>query len=180
MISKLLNIALIILIAGLVGNYIYKLPKFSKGNEVPAPKIVLKDGTNFNLDSLENRYVLLHFWGSWCATCRRKNPELVSLYKSYLEKNTTDPKFMILSIALEKSLEQYETAVAMDSIFWNTQVVEKELFKSDIAKLYGIREIPTTYLLGPDKKVLMVNPKISKLKHFVQNIDSTSIQGQID
>ena len=87
---------------------------------------------------------------------------------------------MILSIALEKSLEQYETAVAMDSIFWDTQVVEKELFKSDIAKLYGIREIPTTYLLGPDKKVLMVNPKISKLKHFVQNIDSTSIQGQID
>ena len=67
MISKLLNIALIILIAGLVGNYIYKLPKFSKGNEVPAPKIVLKDGTKFNLYSLENRYVLINFCGFFLA-----------------------------------------------------------------------------------------------------------------
>ncbi|HOY11717.1 MAG TPA: TlpA disulfide reductase family protein [Saprospiraceae bacterium] len=180
MISKLLNIALIILIAGLIGNYIYKLPKFSKGNEVPAPSIIFKDGTHFNIDSINNKYILLHFWGSWCATCRRKNPELVSMYKTYLDENTIDPKFMILSIALEKNLDQYEAAVGMDSIFWDTQIVEKELFKSEIAKLYGIREIPTTYLIGPDKKVLMINPKISKLKHFVQNIDSTSQQGQID
>lgn len=180
MISKLLNIALIVLILALVGNYIYKLPKYSIGNEVPSLSFVTTNGSTINLDSVSNKYVLLHFWGSWCPSCRRKNPELVRLYKTYLEESIGESDFTIISIALEKNKEKYQNAVDLDGIFWESQIVVDNLFQSEIAKLYGIREIPTTYLIGPDRKVLMTNPKISNLKKFLKNLNSDINQGQID
>jgi len=52
-----------------------------------------KNGTTISLSSLKGKYVLLDFWGSWCAPCRKNNPHLKKLYQAY-----KDQGFEILGI----------------------------------------------------------------------------------
>lgn len=48
----------------------------------PAPAFVARtlDGTRFDLAELRGKVVLLHFWATWCDSCRVEMPALAHLY----------------------------------------------------------------------------------------------------
>jgi hypothetical protein len=50
---------------------------------------------------------------------------------------------------------------------WKYQIGEFERFKSPIATLYGVKEIPTKYFISPEGRILMVNPKISEIATYL-------------
>ena len=45
------------------------------------PDLALRDPRNkeFNLSSQRGKVIILHFWGSWCAPCRKEMPDLAAL-----------------------------------------------------------------------------------------------------
>ena len=45
-------------------------------NGMVAPDFVIDSATNARLEDLRGRFVVLHFWASWCPDCRRDTPEL--------------------------------------------------------------------------------------------------------
>lgn len=168
--SKFLNIILILTIAGFIANYIYRLPKFHTGEQVVDFSAVLSDGSHFKMSDLRGSFVLLDFWGSWCGPCRRESPKLVSLYYDYHdEKYKNASNFEIVSVAIETNEAKWKEAIKHDGYIWKYQVGELDRFSSPISSLYGVKQIPTKYFIGPEGDILFVNPSFKEMRKYLES-----------
>jgi peroxiredoxin len=118
-----------------------------------APDFTMNDSTGKGvaLSSFHGKYVLLDFWASWCGPCRRENPNVVETYKKYKDKN-----FTILGVSLDENKASWEKAIAEDGLAWN-HVSDLKGWSNAVAAEYGVKAIPTNYLLDPTGKILAHN-----------------------
>ena len=167
-INKFLNIVLIVLVIGYIINYFYRLPKYESGEKALDFTSTLLSGDTFTLSQLRGSYVLLDFWGSWCGPCRRESPDLVSLYNEMKEKKfKAAGSLQIVSVGIETKKESWEKAIQNDGLIWPYHIGEMDRFSGKIAKLYGVREIPTKYLINPEGVILSVNEDISEIRSYL-------------
>lgn len=54
-----------------------------------APELVVTelDGQTFDLAKLRGKVVLVNYWATWCAPCRKDMPKLDTLYRRYHDQN---------------------------------------------------------------------------------------------
>ena len=169
--KKILNVILVLGVLGFLGyKYIWQAPKFSDGESLPNFTAELYDGKSFELKELRGSYVLLDFWGSWCGPCRVDNPNLVKLYNEFNDKKFTDADgFELVSVAIETKKERALAAIQKDNLSWPYHIILLDRFKSAIAKEFGVREIPTKYLLSPNGEVLNVNESYQNLQNLLSS-----------
>lgn len=116
-----------------------KAPDF-KGKDPEGKLILLSE----NLKG----YTLIDFWASWCPPCRKENPNIVAAYKEYHERG-----FNVFGVSLDKKKENWVKGINDDHLDW-LQVSDLLYWNSEIAKLYGVRAIPSNYLV--DSKGIIV------------------------
>ncbi len=129
----------------------------SKGEIAPEISGQLIDGSEFNLSDLRGNYVLIDFWGSWCAPCRRENPKLVALYRKYNNQSFTDADgFEVVTIALEKNNRTWQNAAEKDGFNWEFQIVDEVKFValSAYARFYGVTDLPSKFLINPNGELV--------------------------
>ncbi len=118
-----------------------------------APDFSAKDVNGKLLSLSENLkgYTLVDFWAAWCGPCRKENPNIVAAYNQYHAKG-----FNIIGVSLDKDKASWVKAIKDDGLNW-TQISELTYWKSEAAKLYGVRAIPANFLLDEKGNIVAKN-----------------------
>jgi cytochrome c biogenesis protein CcmG, thiol:disulfide interchange protein DsbE len=111
-----------------------------------APELVVTelDGQTFDLAKLHGKVILVNYWATWCAPCRKDMPKLDALYRRYHDQN----------------LEMIGISIDQDSDLGKVRKVAPKL-AYPVALLKGITNdgfgppagVPITWIVDPDGKV---------------------------
>lgn len=103
-----------------------------------------KDGQTLSLLSFRGKYILLDFWGSWCAPCRKGHPHLKEIYSQY-----KDEDFDIIGVAKEYSPKDiWLKAIENDGLPWH------QILCDSLDINYNITSFPTKILI--DKEGIII------------------------
>lgn len=129
-----------------------------------APAISMPDanGKTINLSDFKGKYVLVDFWAGWCPDCRKDNPRLVKLYNQLKGKNIE-----FLGVSLDQSKEVWLKAIEKDGLSW-PQITDLAKWKTKAARAFQVNEIPTTFLVDPNGRVLLRNPTSEQVLSLVK------------
>ena len=163
------GMTVLILIGYYLGRYLYLKPKNITGDKATEIRGQLPDGSEFSLKNLEGNYVLIDFWGSWCVPCRKTHPQLVALYNDMQFKNLENAKgFEIVSIAIEQNRANWEKAILEDGLSWPYQLLTQDDFETPAAKAYGVKQIPTKFLINPEGIIMAVDPTVEEVTRILE------------
>lgn len=132
-----------------------------------APNFSVKDidGKTVSLSDFTGKgYLLIDFWASWCGPCRKENPNVVEAYNKYHDKG-----FDILAISLDKTKEAWLRGIEQDGLKYH-HVSELQYWNSDIARLYGIRSIPSNLLIDKEGKIIAKNLRGEELHEILSQL----------
>ena len=93
-----------------------------------------------NLDNFDNRFIVLHFWASWCMDCSIEIAKLNLLQKEFRKKS-------LLVIAVS---EDYKDVSEIDKYFIKNKIDYLDIYidkKNDIYQYLMLNNLPTSYLI---------------------------------
>lgn len=104
------------------------------------------DGETFNLNDLRGKYVLIDFWGTWCAPCIAEMPRV----KEYKEKYAD--KLVVLGVNNGDTMEKLKAFVEPKGYDWQ-QILDKDGDQDLVLKL-NVAGFPTKFILSPEGEIL--------------------------
>lgn len=116
---------------------------------MPAPDLTLEtlSGREINLAEQEGKVILVNFWATWCAPCRKEIPDLIDLH-SEME----DDGLMVVGIAVDEEGESVvKPFVEKQNVNYPIVIDTTRTIESHFEAMYGL---PTTYLINPDGQIV--------------------------
>lgn len=102
-----------------------------------------EDGSEMTLAAYEGKYILLNFWATWCAPCRKEMPDL-----SALQTELGGDTFEVVTIATGRNPRP-----AMVAFFDDIDVDNLPLHtdpRQNLARSLGVLGLPVTLVLDPE------------------------------
>lgn len=123
-----------------------------EGNTAPDISGFTPERKEISLSDLKGKYILLDFWASWCAPCRREIPYL----KEALAYSEKSDKFVVFSYSIDNKEKDWLNCIEKNQLTHNNWIHVSTLkgWNSEAMKLFGVKGVPFTALIAPDGTVV--------------------------
>ena len=114
-------------------------------NEIPRPisSLIFEDfsGNKINLKDYQGKLVIINFWATWCAPCKKEMPSLDGLYQDSNFKNLE-----VLAVNMEEP-----NKLKTKKFFSELNIKKIKIFFDrdlNFVKKFKLRGVPTTVLIN--------------------------------
>ena len=124
-------------------------------------------GEVLKLSDLKGKVVLVDFWATWCAPCRKGIPDLVALKDEFKDKGVE-----IVGISVD-ALTRGGVTVADVIPFIEAYKINYPIVRGDqlvINAFGGIFSIPTSFLIDKEGRVVAKYEQLVSKETYVENI----------
>ena len=107
------------------------------------------DGRAVKLSDLRGKHVLIDFWATWCVPCVAQIPDLLKVHEQFAGKD-----FEVISLNMDQDIgvaKKFEEKKPTPFQHW--YISERK--KSEAATKFGVRTIPSIWLIGLDGKIIV-------------------------
>ena len=115
---------------------------FSESTEVLQNPLILDANGNMVEIGYDKDILIINFWATWCAPCKKEMPSLNSL-----AQNMKHEDIQIITIASGRNSKE-----AIDGFFDDNNLVNLKKYRDPrgrIAVKYGVTALPTTVVINP-------------------------------
>jgi len=170
--SKVFLFFLLIFAGGLVfgqaTNEVDKTTLLIKNQTVPSFKFESSKGKIVSFNDYKGKIVLINFFATWCAPCRR---ELPLIQEQIWNKHKDNPKFAMLTFGRENSWDEVLK-------YGKTQNLSFPLLPDLKRKVYGLfasENIPRSFLVDGEGKIVYISQgfdevRFNELKELIDSL----------
>jgi len=94
-------------------------------------------------EAVDDKYLLVNFWATWCRPCLREMPSLVEL-----EKSLSDQNIEFIYVSDEDPVRVAEFTRAQDL------GIESFIMRNSI-EVFDLLYLPSTYIVSPEGEVIL-------------------------
>ncbi len=116
------------------------------------------NGQPEDLAKYRGKYVLIHYWSTWCEPCKTDFAELKELYAKYGKSG-----FTLIGVNLDGSVADANDYLSKNKLPW-TQLWEAGGLDGRLANEMGILTLPTMILVDDKGTVVNRNVHITELE----------------
>lgn len=110
---------------------------------LPSLEVQNADTSRLSFETYKGELLLVNFWATWCAPCRKEMPQLDALAKRYRDTN-----LRVIALSVDRGGAKKPQAFLDDlGVAHLTRAYDPSYKSARMAKLIGL---PTTLLLSPD------------------------------
>ena len=131
------------------------------GKPVPDFSAMDLDGNPISLEQYRGKVVLLSFWSTWFGPCYKEMLNVKRVYDAY-----KDEGFDIIGISLDTDEDRLRDYLKENDILWR-QVYSGKRWQSPTTQHYGIRTIPTGWLIARDGTLISNKARGETLEQLI-------------
>lgn len=104
------------------------------------------DGQMQSLEQYRGKWLIVNYWATWCKTCKKELPDLVSIHK-----DSSESDIVVVGINFESiKPEQLKTFVSEHQINYPV-LMSKPVPATPLGRVFAL---PTTYIIDPTGKLV--------------------------
>jgi peroxiredoxin len=119
------------------------------GDAAPSFQVKTLDGATLRLADFRGKVVLLDFWATWCDPCIGETPHLQAVWEAF----GSDRRFAMIGLSLDQDVKAPKAYAEKHRLKWHQGFLGSPS-QTKLPAAYGLRGIPSIFLIGPDGKVL--------------------------